>query len=112
MADLSRGGVSAIVCGDPDGNDLDSLCENPAFKMAFGRLPKSGRDLASQPTVSRFENALGLRVLIRISRGMVGLWRQSHARPPKSIILDIDDIADTVHVYQEWSLFNAHYDQR
>lgn len=47
MADLLRERVLAIACGYPDGNDLDDLRLDPAFKMACGRLPESGTDLAS-----------------------------------------------------------------
>jgi hypothetical protein len=112
MADMLRERIFAIACGYPDGNDLNSLREDPAFKMACGRLPESGRDLASQPAISRLENAPDPRALIRMSRGMVDLWCQSHARPPKSILLDIDDTADTVHGHQQLSLFNAHHDER
>jgi len=112
MADILRGRILAIACGYPDGNDLNDLRRDPAFKMACGRLPESGVDLASQPTISRLENNPDIRTLIRISRGMVDLWCQSYRKPPKSIILDIDDTADTVHGHQQLALFNAHYDER
>lgn len=112
IADILRERVFAIACGYPDGNDLDALRADPAFKMACGRLPESGADLASQPTLSRLENAPDLRALIRLSHGMVDLWCQGHAVAPKSIMLDIDDTADTVHGHQQLSLFNAHYDER
>jgi hypothetical protein len=112
MADILRGRIFAIACGYPDGNDLDDLRRDPAFKMACGRLPESGDDLASQPTISRLENAPDLRTLIRMSRGMVDFWCESHPHPPKGIVLDIDDTADTVHGHQQMSLFNAHYDER
>ena len=112
IADILRERIFAIAGGYPDGNDLATLRADPAFKMACGRLPKSGSDLASQPTISRLENTPDLRALIRMSRGMVDLWCQSHASAPKSITLDIDDTADTVHGHQQLSLFNAHYDER
>lgn len=112
MADILRGRIFAIACGYPDGNDLDDLRHDPAFKMACGRLPNSGGDLASQPTISRLENAPDLRDLIRMARGMVDFWCASHERPPKGIVLDIDDSADTVHGHQQLSFFNAHYDER
>lgn len=112
MADILRERVFAIACGYPDGNDLDVLRKDPAFKMACGRLPETGLDMASQPTISRLENTPGLRDLIRLSWGMVDLWCQSYAGPPKSITLDIDDTADTVHGHQQMSLFNAHHDER
>ncbi|HEY2884193.1 MAG TPA: IS1380 family transposase [Rhizomicrobium sp.] len=112
LADILRERIFAIACGYPDGNDLDDLRHDPAFKMACGRLPDSGVDLASQPTISRLENAPNLRDLIRMSRGMVDFWCESHPLPPKGIVLDIDDTADTVHGHQQMSLFNAHYDER
>jgi hypothetical protein len=112
MADILRERIFAIACGYPDGNDLDDLRHDPAFKMACGRLPDSGVDLASQPTISRLENAPNLRDLIRMSRGMVDFWCASHPHPPNGIVLDIDDTADTVHGHQQMSLFNAHYDER
>jgi Transposase DDE domain group 1 len=112
IADILRERIFAVACGYPDGNDLDTLRADPAFKMACGRLPESGADLASQPTISRLENTPDLRALIRMSHGMVDLWCRSHATAPKSIMLDIDDTADTVHGHQQLSLFNAHYDER
>jgi Transposase DDE domain group 1 len=56
MADILRARVFAIACGHPDADDLDDLRRDPAFKLACGRLPKSGNDLASQRTNSRWEN--------------------------------------------------------
>lgn len=112
IADILRERVFAIACGYPDGNDLGVLRKDPAFKMACGRLPETGLDMASQPTLSRLENTPDLRDLIRLSRGMVDLWCQSHAKPPRSITLDIDDTADTVHGHQQLSFFNAHHDER
>jgi hypothetical protein len=112
MADILRARVFAIACGYPDADDLDDLRKDPAFKLACGRLPESGDDLASQPTMSRWENAPDLRSLIQLSRAMVDLWCRSYRRPPKAITLDIDDTADTVHGHQQLSLFNAHYDER
>ncbi len=112
MADILRGRVFAIACGYPDANDLDHLREDPAFKLACGRLPESGDDLHSQPTMSRWENAPDKRTLIRMARAMVDLWCKSQPRPPKAITLDIDDTADTVHGHQQLSLFNAFHDER
>ena len=101
-----------IACGYPDGDDLDDLRKDPAFKLACGRLPESGGDLASQPTMSRWENAPDLRTLIRLSRGLVDLWCKSYRRPAKAITLDIDDTPDIVHGHQHLALFNAFYDER
>jgi hypothetical protein len=112
LADILRPRVFAIACGYLDADDLDDLRTDPAFKLACGRLPESGADLASQPTMSRWENAPDQRTLIRLSRALVDLWCQSYPRPPKAIPLDFDDTADTVHGHQQLSLFNAFYDER
>ena len=49
--------VYGICCGYEDGIDHDTLRDDPALKMATGRCPDSGAPLASQSTLSRFENA-------------------------------------------------------
>src|ERR1700733_2313300 len=103
MADILRPRVFAIACGYPDANDLDDLRQDPAFKLACGRLPETGVDLTSQPNESRWENAPDLRTLIRLSHGMVDLWCESYRRPPKAITLDIDDTPDVVHGHQQLS---------
>lgn len=47
----------AIACGYEDVDDCDTLRTDPLFELAVGRAPESGRDLCSQPTMSRLENA-------------------------------------------------------
>jgi Transposase DDE domain group 1 len=112
VADLLRARMLAIACGWEDADDLDRLRSDPAFKLACGRLPDSGADLCSQPTVSRWENAPGLREVARLMRVMVALYCASYTTPPAAVTLDIDDTVDVVHGHQQLSLFNAHYDER
>ena len=102
----------AIACGYEDADDLDHLRTDPGFKLACGRLPDSGADLCSQPTVSRWENAPTLREVVRMSYAMIDLYCASYPRPPAAVTLDIDDSVDVVHGHQQLSLFNAHYDER
>src|SRR3954465_12166813 len=109
---ILRARIFAIACGYEDADDLDRLRFDPAFKLACGRLPDSGRNLCSQPTVSRFENAPDLRALIRLMGVMVDLYCASYTNPPAAVTLDIDDTVDVVHGHQQLSLFNAHYDER
>jgi len=103
----------AICCGYEDADDLDHLRSDPAFKLACGRLPDTGRDLCSQPTLSRLENAPRLRDVIRLTYTLVDAWRwiairaSRHPSPWTS-----DDTCDVVHGHQQLSLFNAHYDER
>ena len=65
LPDILRARIFAIACGYEDADDLDRLRCDPAFKLACGRLPDSGTDLCSQPTISRWENAPALRDLVR-----------------------------------------------
>src|SRR5271157_3371800 len=112
LADILRARIFAIACGYPDADDLDDLRTDPAFKLACGRLPESGRDLCSQPTLSRLENAPGLKDVIRLTYALVDQWMASYATPPSRVALDIDDTCDVAHGHQQLSLFNAHYDER
>jgi hypothetical protein len=112
VADVLRARMLAIGCGYPDGNDFDWLRCDPAFKLACGRLPDTGKDLCSQPTVSRWENAPTLRELIRLTYALVDIWCMSYAKPPKAVVLDIDDTVDVVHGHQQLAQWNAHYDER
>ena len=112
LADMIRARMFAICCGYEDADDLDHLRSDPAFKLACGRLPDTGRDLCSQPTVSRLENAPRLRDAIRLTYTLVDAWMDSYPRAPASVTLDIDDTCDVVHGRQQLSLFNAHYDER
>jgi len=112
LSSILRARILAIACGYEDGNDLDTLRSDPGFKLACGRLPDSGTDLCSQPTVSRWENAPTLREIIRLMEAMVDLYCESYASPPGAVTLDIDDTVDVVHGHQQLSLFNAHYDER
>ena len=100
-----------IAAGYPDGNDCDALRSDPAFKMAVGRLPESGYDLCSQPTISR-ENLPGATALKRMMAAMVELFCDSFDQVPRRILLDIDDTEDRVHGGQQLALWNAHYDSR
>ncbi|MBB2162929.1 IS1380 family transposase, partial [Gluconacetobacter sacchari] len=102
----------AIACGYEDADDLDHLRRDPGFKLACGRLPDTGRDLCSQPTISRWENAPTLREVIRLTYALVDTWCDSYARPPVAVTLDIDDTVDVVHGHQQLALFNAHHDER
>src|SRR5450755_4286961 len=112
LSDILRARIFAIACGYPDGDDLDDLRKDPAFKLACGRLPESGDDLASQPTMSRWENAPDLRTLIRLTRAMVDLWCIELQTRPQGDHARHRRYRDTVHGHQQMSLFNAHYDER
>ena len=112
LAEMIRYRALLIAAGYPDGNDCDVLRADPAFKMAVGRLPESGKDLCSQPTISRLENLPGATALKRMMAAMVELFCDSFDQVPRRILLDIDDTEDRVHGGQQLALWNAHYDSR
>jgi hypothetical protein len=110
IAEMIRFRALLIAAGYADANDCDALRHDPAFKMAVGRLPESGGELCSQPTMSRLENLPGPMALKRMMAAMVDLFCDSFTQVPERIVLDIDDTEDTVHGGQQLALFNAHYD--
>jgi hypothetical protein len=107
LADILRARILAIACGYEDADDLDHLRSDPALKLACGHLPNSGRDLCSQPTMSRCENAPSLREVIKLKRVMVALYCGSYDKSPASVTLDIDNTLDVVHGHQQLSMLNA-----
>jgi hypothetical protein len=112
IAEMIRFRALAIAAGYPDANDCDALRKDAAFKMAVGRLPETGVDLCSQPTISRLENLPGPTALKRMMAAMVELFCDSFEAVPRRIVLDIDDTEDRAYGGQQLSLFNAHHDSR
>jgi hypothetical protein len=112
ITEMIRFRVLLIAAGYPDANDCDALRTDPAFKMAVGRAPESGKDLCSQPTMCRLENLPGVTALKRMMAAMVELFCDSFEAVPRRIVLDVDDTEDRVYGQQELALFHAHYDSR
>jgi len=74
--------VFSIACGYPDGNDSARLGADPVHKMLLDRDPVSGLDLASQPTLSRFENAAGAKELYRMGESLAFSVMERHRPLP------------------------------
>lgn len=108
MEDLVRQRVYQIACGYEDQDDSDHLRTDPIFKLALGRAPETDADLASQPTISRFENGVGRGELYGVAEVLLDQFIASYAEAPEVIVLDFDDTADVVHGAQEQARFNAH----
>jgi hypothetical protein len=112
LAGMFRFRMLAVACGYGDADDCDALRSDPLFKLAVGRAPESGRDLCSQPTMSRLENMPSRIEAARMTAALVDSFCRSFPAPPAAITLDIDDSCDPVHGQQQLSLFHAHYDTR
>lgn len=109
MADLAHQRVFQMACGYEDANDCNALRQDHAFKAACDRLPVTGAALASQPTMSRFENRITRSDLYRIAQAFIDLFIASYKKPPQAILLDVDDTEDKVYGSQQLSLFNGYF---
>ena len=109
-AELFTQRILQIVCGYEDANDANDLRIDPGFKAACDRLP-SEADLASQSTITRFENAISTKDIYRIAEVFVDQFVASYDTPPEAIVLDMDDTEDETHGAQQLSLFNAYHDE-
>jgi hypothetical protein len=111
MFELVSARVLAIACGYEDGNDLDWLRHDPALKMAVGRCPETGAALASQSTISRFENAPTKADAARLARALVDQFT-AYVTPAHRDIFDIDDTFDAAHGGQQMTFWNGHHYER
>lgn len=98
-----------ITAGYADQNDADALRADPLLKLVCGRLPESGPDLASQPTLSRFENGFSARDCYRFAEalGAVYLRQRERAGIPTHILLDLDSTDDPTHGDQEGRAYHG-----
>ena len=108
VEDMVRQRVFGICLGYEDCNDFDTLCADPAFKVAAGRLPVTGADLASQPTLCRFENSVGRKELRALMGAMVEQFIAAHPTASR-IVLDFDATDDPTHGQQELEFFHGYY---
>ena len=105
--------VYQIACGYEDCNDADDLRSDWAFKTALGRCPHSDGDLASQPTLSRFENFVSRTDLRRMAELFIDLFVARYASKRSCrIILDFDATDDETHGQQQFAAFHGYYDER
>jgi hypothetical protein len=109
LLELFKQRIFQIACGYEDGNDSNELRDDPIMKIACERLPDDEEALASQPTISRFENGISRTDLYRIAEVFVDVFIESYSEPPEGIILDIDDTDDLTHGHQQLRLFNAYH---
>lgn len=103
--------VFGICCGYEDGIDHDALRHDPALKMAVGRAPETGAALASQSTISRFENAPTKKDAARLAGALVDHFA-AHATPGHRDVFDIDDTFNAAHGGQQLAFWNGHQDER
>jgi hypothetical protein len=113
---LVRQRVFQIACGYEDQDDADALRTDPLLKLLCGRLPESEPDLASQPTLSRLENAVRATSCYRLALSLAHLYRRERervagGRRPRRVLLDLDGTDVPTHGDQEGSAYHAYYGQ-
>ena len=115
VQDLVRQRVFALACGYPDGNDAARLAADPVHKLLVGRAPLGDDDLASQPTLSRFENAADRSDLFRMGTVLAERVIERHRRRRRGrarmVTIDLDQTDDPAHGQQQLALFNGYYGQ-
>src|ERR1700730_2406455 len=105
--------VMAIAWGYEDANDAARLACDPIHKLLVGRDPVAGEDLASQPTLSRFENAPDRKELLRMTEALADRVIERHRKRlhgrARRITIDLDPTDDPTHGQQQFTFFNRHY---
>jgi hypothetical protein len=112
--ELLRQRVFGLVCGYADCNDAARLAADVIHKLLVGRDPIAGPALASQPTLSRFENGVGRRALVKMAHVLADTVIEHHRRRlhgrATRIVIDLDPTDDPTHGQQQLTFFNGHYD--
>ena len=108
--EMTRARVYGILAGYEDQNDHDALRHDAVFKLVADRLPE-GDALASQPTLSRFENAIDPKSLFRLQDVLVDQFLASFAEPPTHLTFDVDVFDDPTHGQQQLTFYHGFYEQ-
>jgi len=101
--------IYQIAAGYEDANDCDELRGDSIFKICSDKLPISGDDLASQPTMSRFENSVSRSELYRIAEHFGLCFINSYESEPEVIIIDCDDTNNNAYGNQLQIEYNHYY---
>ncbi|HYX80784.1 MAG TPA: IS1380 family transposase [Gemmatimonadales bacterium] len=114
LADLLAQRIFGLACGHADANDAARLGDDPIHKLLLGRDPVVGESLASQPTISRFENRVGMQELhamgLKLAASVIERHRARLRGRARQITIDLDPTDDPTHGAQQLTFFNGHYD--
>jgi hypothetical protein len=114
LRDLLRQRVFGLACGYADCNDAARLVDDPIHKLLLERDPLDGAALGSQPTLSRFENAVArsdlFRLGVTLADTVLTYHRERLGDGVRLITIDLDATDDPTHGQQELALFNGYYD--
>ena len=108
--EMVRSRVYGILADYADQNDHDTLRTDPVFKLIAGRSPDAPA-LASQPTLSRFENGIDIPSLKRLRDVLIDQFIASFPQPPRRLTFDMDAVDDPAHGHQQLTFWHGYYDQ-
>lgn len=108
---MVRQRVYGILAGYEDQNDHDTLRYDPIFQLVCDRLPDDQAELASQPTLSRFENSISVKTLFRLRELLVDQFLEAFDEEPRRLTFDLDGFDDPAHGAQQLTLFHGYYGQ-
>jgi len=124
LEEMLRERIYGIACGYPECNEIARLAHDPAMKLACQGEAKGSHDapgrqderpLASQPTLSRLENAPSRTALMRVAYAMTDavIDREKFRHRKRSVrrlVIDMDPTDDPTFGGQQLTFFNAYYD--
>jgi len=108
--EMTRARVYGVLADYVDQNDHDVLRSDPILKLICGRSIEDD-DLASQPTLSRFENAIAPKCFFTLQDVFLDQFIASFDAPPTHLTLDIDPFDDPTHGQQQLTFFHGYYEQ-
>jgi hypothetical protein len=112
VTEMFQSRIFGIACGYPDCNDASKLSRDPAMLLACNRR---GESLASQPTLSRFENCFSAKDLLKLAYALTDnvIERETEKRKPSKvgrITIDMDPTEDPTYGAQQLTFFRSYYD--
>ena len=111
LLSMVRQRIYGILAGYEDQNDHDTLRYDPVFQLVCDRVPGAGQETASQPTLSRFENAVSIAALKSLREWMVDQFLDSFETSPSRLLFDLDGFDDPAHGDQQLTLFDGYRKQ-
>ncbi len=109
--DILRQRGLAIVAGYEDAGDHDQLRSDPAFIVMNNESDLQEEKGPSQSTVSRMENDVTARSVVKLNRWLLTDWIRRQQEPPEQITLEIDATDDPTHGNQQLSMYDGFYGQ-
>ena len=107
---MTRMRVYGILADYANQNDHEVLPSDPIFKLICGHHIGE-RDLASQPTLSRFENLIAVKCFFDLQDLLIDQFIASFNEPPTQLTFDIDPFDDPTHRQQQLTFFHEYFGQ-